>query len=647
MLVKLDLFDKMPDISSSVDQKSYSQHIEIIKSLAKKTLPEEFFEQDFNEANNKRIQIFLNESLPIIKWSEIYDSPSNLSIIILCKHRSNVSNFFYDMISRWLIPEKKINIELFFSADFIFENLSKEKFTVIESVIRLETKEESQIVKKNIKSIETEIRLGVVSDFHADRIREFKGLSDDRKTAMVQEKIGSLIQTKPKDFGRNIFSEMQQFLIMSRDEFKSARDYHHISRIISILYLIRKIIKQNLDQDSTKRNVIIKFFKTRVRIPNQEAKSVLGILVGLNFLKEHELFEKRHLIKAVSKYIPNIKEIENSYFIDKINKNAIQTCYLEIEKENGKEISYEELKLLKDELPLYIKGNVEHLLHPVFMPRNEEEIVRNIMTLSHQLKYVHDFPQVIINFDKQSSNDLSYNIILSRVLKPNIISVRELLATKANFKYVLDRVKKVGVIRRKYLKEANVFRFLLPISKYLRDDHSVDLNRARRDIISNLNEIFGEVRDYNGGMILKQNEAYQSLKTLLGQVGKQNELLLEKLFYSITPAEMTTVIKSEIFKNLFLMLLNAIKREETRIKKHQDWLFKQELKVMHVIIPLQDQNLKKKITEDIENLHLVSSELISFSLFSNDINYLGYTYFTEDKIKQKSFFESIKQALDF
>ena len=76
--------------------------------------------------------------------------------------------------------------------------------------------------RSNLHSVETEIRLGVVSNYHARRILEFKGLSTDGKTAMIQEKIGSLIQSHSKDFDQGIFSQMQHFFVTCREDFKNA-----------------------------------------------------------------------------------------------------------------------------------------------------------------------------------------------------------------------------------------------------------------------------------------------------------------------------------------------------------------------------------------------------------------------------------------
>ena len=42
-------------------------------------------------------------------------------------------------------------------------------------------------------------------------------------------------------------------------------------------------------------------------------------------------------------------------------------------------------------LPDQIKEHIEQLTHPIFMPRNEEEVLRNIMALSRQLRYVERY----------------------------------------------------------------------------------------------------------------------------------------------------------------------------------------------------------------------------------------------------------------
>lgn len=607
-----------------------------------------FFNDSLSFLHRERVKELLRELIPDRNRREFFDAklpfikrsltPSTLSVILLTKKREEASSFFYDMVRRWLIPQRLLSLNLFFSIDFSLHGI-EERFTLMEVSIPLASEQEFEEVKKNIAEVEAEIKLGVVSDYHAKRILESKGISNDRKTALIQEKIGSLIQNRPLDFGKSIFNQMQHFLVTCRDDFKSVRDYHHISRIISNLHQIRKLLKQKVSLFPGKRHLFLKFMKTKLHVVQRE-KTVLGVLVGMNFLKEHEIFEKEHLIVAIQSFIPEVRMVENSFFEDSQNKE-IQAVYLEIEKENEKDFSYDEIQHLRVALPSYLKDHVEQLVHPVFMPRNEEEIVKNIMTLSGELKYVHDIPQVIISFDQQTMNELSFVIVFLRILKPRDPLLKDIFDNfRTKIKFVQDRVKKVGVIRKKYFKEANVFRAILPSHVYLRTDHSIDLSRARQNILSELFRLFGEVRDYNGGMICKQAESYQKLKKLLGNMGQVYESLLEKFFYSLHPVEMSAVVDVEVLKNLFLCFFSAIKGE----KEGVSLFVKEEKRVVYVIAP--PSSSQKYIVDELEKLQLFFSEFVTFSIDYEELLYVGYCFFCENEEQKNNLSTNVHQLLE-
>src|SRR5262249_9811652 len=155
------------------------------------------------------------------------------------------------------------------------------------------------------------------------------------------------------------------------------------------------------------------------------------------------------------------------------------------------------------------------------------------------LRFVNDLPQVIISFDEQKGEDLCFTVILVRVKEEGEAALQELFSTrKSAFKFVPDRVRKMGEIRRKYAKEATVFRAVVASRPFIRLDRSVDLYKAREHMLAEISRAVGELRDYNGGMIYKQNESLNALKSALGKTGLHNSLLLEKFFYSLTPTEM-------------------------------------------------------------------------------------------------------------
>jgi len=631
-------------VGSSFNESVSSLYKENVQSLLKKVLPEKLFFSD-KSANILQKQLnYLNDSLPILKWNFPEEKTGHVSVILVCRHRLNACSFFYDMISRWLIPNKRLNLELFFAADFRLPELTNLPFNLAEVGFSICSKSEMEQIKQNLSTVETEIRLGVVSSYHANRILEYKGLSQDGKTAMIQEKIGSLIQTRSEDYDKSIFKQMQHFLINCQDEFKNIRDYHHISRIISILHTIRKVLKQKIQAFPTKRHLMVKFLKTKLSYP-EESRYALGIMVGLNFLKKREIFEKSHLLRAVKDHISNIKCVENSFFLDKNRENSIQTIYLEIEKENGLDFTVDEITILRKALPEHLKNYIGHLMHPIFMPRNEEEILKNIMILSKQLKHVSDIPQIIVNFEEQKEDELAFTVTMLRVLSPKSKTVESILSeSDTHLQFALERVKKVGMIRRKYYKEASVFKILLSKSKYYRTNLSVDLQKARQDVIGRLQSLFGDTRDYNGGMIKKQSELFQTLKGILKKQSMQEDLILEKFFFSIYPVEFRSILLADSLKTFYLMFLNLIKKWKRF--KIQYLNYKHSSSALYVALPLKDNLVAKRLKTILNKQKIPSYELVYCQFELNEVTFLGFIYLEPDFKNREHFLKTIQAELD-
>lgn len=573
--------------------------------------------------------------LPLISWSDLSKAPCTLSVLLLCKYRFNACNFFYDMVSRWLLPNKRINVELFFASDVRLPHLSEELLSVAEIVIQLKSTQDVEEVKRNLRTIETEIRLGVVSNYHARRILEFKGLSEDGKTAMIQEKISSLIHNHSKDFDQGIFTQMQQFLVTCRPEFKEMRDYHHISRIISNIYSLRKALQTSADCIKTKRRVSVKLLKTRLEMSkNNLQKPVLGVLIGLNFLNEQEKFEAEHLSYAIQKIFPAASVVEGSSFTEK--EGPLQILYLEIEKKGGLDFTLEEIQLLRNTLPERAQSHIERLANPIFMPRNEEEVLRNMMTLAKQLRFVNDAPQVILSLDEQQEDDLCFTIVVARLIPEGAPSFAEQLA-KISFgeecpvRFFIDRLRRMGRFRRRHLKETIVLRALIPHRLFLREDHSIDFYKARTHVLNALSEILGAVRDFNGGMILRQGEHLNALKASLGKAFQYQNLLIEKFFYALAPMEMRSTLELESLKQFFLLFLQA--RRTDIAQKKQD-----SAKTM-AVSPLFDGIKKKKILEKIQSLQIPSHQLVSLQIDDHDTSFIGAILFSEEDALQTRFLQ--------
>ncbi len=579
--------------------------------------------------------------LPLVTSMQCEGVPGNISFYFLAKYRANSFKFFFQMISRWLLSGRRLNVVLMYAADFRLPKLGNEIYTICELMIRVEDLQEFEQILNNFPIIETEIKLGIASEDHARRILETRGLTLDVKTAMIQEHVAYLIQRLPAHFDQNILTEMQHVLVMCSDDFKAVRQSRHLSRIISLHYLYRKALREAIKQAPQKRHLYLKLFRARLNEEERE-RAVLAFVVGVNFFRDKEVFEKAHLLKAIQNYIPTAQAVENSFFANRRGSEPICTLYLEIEKSDGEEFTNQEIKTLLDELPCSLKDRIEHLMHPVFMTRNEEEIMRNILSLSSQIKYVRDIPQVFISFDEQTHTDLFFTIILVRVLKKGSISIQEMFKqSDAFFEYIHDRCKLAGTLRRKYEKEATVFRVRIPKDSFLRVNHSIDINKARQAIVLELCRVIGEVRDFNGGMISKQNEVLCQLRDLLRHNAKSNDLLLENFFYSLTPVIMRNVLEPEVLCTLFEMLLDSIDAgfangEGCALKIYSEGY------TTYVMIKSEDRSLKDELHRALAKLQLHSSQLTSSAMSVHDYNYLGYIYRNDDLEMQALFRQTIQ-----
>lgn len=616
-----------------------------IRCALKKILPQNCIstESDAPDVVEERNQQF-HASLPIFVSSDNATVPANMSFYMLSKHRQTATKFFLEMISNWLIPGKRLNVVTSFVADFQIPAFGEDTFTLCDIMIHIDSQMELDELLRNLPIIETELKFGMQSSHYARRVLEIKGLSADAKTAIIQQDIAYLISKRSETFDYDLLTEMQHTLVTCRDEFKAERECRHFSRIISLQYIFRKGLRDAVKSEPEKRHLRLKLFKTNLRRPSGD-KRVLGMVVGINFLKDKEIFEERHLISAIQSYIPTAQSVEGSFFSNKRGHEHIGTLYLEIEKSNGENFSSEEIQLLRRELPSDLKDRIEHLMHPIFMPRNEEEIMRNILTLSSQIKYLHDLPQVIISFDQQTHSDLYFTVILVAAMKPGGSSIQDKFkAANTLLGYTHDRTKTIGLLRKKYTKDASVFNIKISKHQFLRRDHSIDLGKARQHILAELMRIIGDVRDFNGGMISKQHELLCALREQLQDKVKYDDLLLENFFYSLTPDVMRTVLSPQALMSLFLLMHTSIEdslcvgmKYALKVQKDSQYLF--------AMVKSEDRAVKEMIGRALTKFDTSPAAMASSFVLVYDIAYMGYMYLNHDAAEQDKFCQVLEDAL--
>lgn len=553
--------------------------------------------------------------LPMMSWTSIKEPPFNISFFICCRFRPTAFRFFYEMISKWLFPGRRLNVLLQFAADFILPDLGEEMYIACKVMVRVENARELAQISQNLPIIESEIRLGIESYYHASRILEIKGLASDEKTGMIQENIAMLVKRRPQDFDYDIFSEMQHFLVLCKAEFKTERSFRHISRIISTHYLFRKAMKMSFETFPERRYISVKLVREQITVQGAK-KAVLGIAIALSFLHENEILEKKHIVNAISALIPTVSEVEGSFFQNLSRSGPVRTFYIEVEKKKQIPFTLDEGKKIKENLSNVLKQRIEKRLSPIFMPENEEEIMRHILTLSSQLKYVKDMPQTVISFNKQTEDSLEFLVVFVRIVEENSRPLQDSFEGKSHYlEFISNRIKVIGSLRNKYKKEANVFYVRVPKTLFLRQDHSVDLYKARSELVSSLIFLLGDFRDYNGGTISKETELFANLRKSLGKEGKGNALLLEDFFYSLSPSVMRSVLPPEPLKKLFTILLDF-----NKMKGGNDPLFRleEDRRFCYLLIRGDDPYIRERVQTALEELKFPSLHLATTFIATSD-----------------------------
>lgn len=542
------------------------------------------------------------EDCPIIKpVFHCEGKEITLTITSLTKalHSREVGRFICDYFSKWLLPGKNLTLTHVHSEIIQFDLFKGKGFFFHEIFIHISSKKQLLTIQSNLQTLIEELKINILAVAHARAVLSVGNLTEEQKKMIVSENISELLDIpskgynhnlyeqmqdflikasseekisrikesisplldlKPQIFERDLFNEIQRFILPSMKDFAIHRNLTYVARIISYSYLLRKRAAHAFISNPSERFAVTKVLRTHLSIDGHK-KPVIGLLVAINYTSESEFFDKRHLLAAANSLIPKAVLVQSSTIHNKREDTGTRIIYLEIEKKD-ENFTGDEIKLLQTSLTEKVLDRVESVINSLFMPRNDEEILRNIITLGAQLKFPTDLPQVMINYRAQEHSNLIFTVLLVRIQHPDLVPIPKKFKRNKQDIYIKEREEKtVGHVRKSIPKKGYILDICCPKEAYLRADFSLDLTRARRDVFSFITDSVGEVRDFNGGMISKQNEALVDLKRALLQNNFSDDFLVENFFYSFIPRFMQCIIPTPALKHSFLLMLEALEHD--------------------------------------------------------------------------------------
>ncbi|MBI5273704.1 MAG: hypothetical protein HY860_01470 [Chlamydiales bacterium] len=515
-------------------------------------------------------------------------------VIIAYKHDHTVK-FCYEMLRKWAIPGYMVSFSHFMVSDFDYD---QDSYSLLDVGFCLPPSLSSQIID-NMELFEEEMCLGLSSYYQASKILEIKGMNSEEKFLHMQERIFYYLSRFSSFIDYDIIPFMQSVFLSFSESFKAIRSEKHLSRVVLSLYFLEKSFDQH------------KFANMRIKKTAIQdlfgLKDIACISICFKALSDIDVFEKKEMFQFLSAYFPSIRLLEESFFIKQMPAKDVTYLYVELEKSEREPFSKRDLDFLEELLPISIQKSIHQFVKPLLIPRNEEELYKNMIILGSQLRYRKDLPQVMISYEQKIKDKWEFSVLIA-CLDVGFLKQIDKITTQEGVYLQLEKTKTIGMIRKKYPKEGVI------LKGYVVGDGSkeqlIDYYEARKKVAYEIKNIIGAFRDFNGGMIEKQMEKLAEIKNLI-DVDQRTIELLEKFFISIKQREYIAVWDTSILIAFFALFKKAC---NNIFATQQDWIEENLEYTWMGIGVFSDKKLYEKNLQLVAKMNIASHQYLSIAL---------------------------------
>jgi oligopeptide transport system substrate-binding protein len=382
-----------------------------------------------------------------------------------------------------------------------------------------------------------------------------------QKGSLLRQALFERSATLPKKTSRALFEELFYFLSGTEKAFLKIRSKDHLLRIISSLSWLRE--KQTVRSClSSKRRLCFRLFRSSLQF-DFGSREVVSLVVSLNTLHPFERFTSSHLLRACCDLIPNLVLLPNSHFSFRHPEDGTISYYIEVERQ-ASPLSSADILLLKKELQTRLEAAIERIDHRLEVPHNEEDTIRNSILLSQQIRDATDSPQMIVQYQGQTKDELEFLITYLQVVEASLQNTPPKVHVRSSlvkFEHISSCIS--GTLGKR-CKQVSLFKVRCAKEPFFRIDHSIDFLKAREFVSHCIDEAFGKVRDLNGGVICLQYDLLNQTKKLLLSGECKDNFLFDTFFSSIYPSSMKSLLEPSHITTAFHLLLSLLQKKETK-----------------------------------------------------------------------------------
>lgn len=448
-----------------------------------------------------------------------------------------------------------------------------------------------------------------------------RGLYQDNLRDQIKAHLYSLYKNLEEKWDDSLEIVLNFWILsisLQHEEFISLRGTESIARLVFETNQMKKKLEREISIDSSIRHMEVQFSPLWIISPFT-SKEVVSCLLGIQLDESEEILTKQGILSAIQGCSDHATLLDCSRILS-IPNAPIQLFYLELTM-SGESLPkfYEDLGF-KEKFLRAIEERIQSIVPPLFMHRNEEEIYRDLLTLRKEISSSSDLPQVMVFYDKHSLGKIVFNVLMVRTIRNHSDSEISPLNKTLSGAYIHDgQVYQLGKIGEDGSIQGNVFQIsLFNISKFQRKNYAVDYYAARREIIYFLNQRVGEVRDFNGGMLIKQGERLLELKEAFSEFSLNHLEFIENFFYSIRPIEKQAILPMSFLRCFFSSFM------ELFLESKDDFLIRTEKKVVVFAVRNRSEVFISELKNFFNKSFFQEHKVISSSWLQGRIQYHGY-----------------------
>jgi oligopeptide transport system substrate-binding protein len=385
----------------------------------------------------------------------------------------------------------------------------------------------------------------------------------------------------PGIFDEGIYNDLCLLLNLATPALLDCHSTSHVLRLLVGLTNFRIRLLRDLNCDPHARHVIVKFLPSHLAFPFV-SKVTLGCLIGLTLKNPQELVTEASIEHLIEKLFPEYRLVPGMTYLHPYRHPVINLIYFELEKKCGEVFTLSERRVIQKILTEKLSGSLPRFIHPIFSNHNREDIYKNILLLSQEIESTQDIPHLMISLERQEEEEVVFSIIMTYASPKKLLNL-EAMFEKENprVKFVTQSHCPVTVIQQGFPLLAHVFHLHLPTHQsFFRTDGTLHYYTARKHVADLIRSTIGEFRDCNGGPIVKLEEQLSFLKDHF----KQDQELIETIFYSILPLKKETTLTTSLLHSFFAQCLKAL---EFHPKHKSDFYFQTTLEEKHVVAAMR------------------------------------------------------------